>query len=240
MFDQTTGNLIYRKDVKRGFTQTFGYDDLNRLTTITPTYTTAVAGFPSAVTIFYAINGNIQSKSDVSGENYVYEKGRPNSVEFVLNSAVINPKNQVINYNAFDEPNNPFGGKPQPGQYSGKQYTNLTIENITDAAIRDGCIKKPNLFNKLGYGKRGYYEVYLVIDNVDGVQDYHWYRQDKGGYWSQKHGNGFVTNYDGSNHLIVNPAKANHFYGSYYNKNGNFSGNLFYNNGGIFLWVKRK
>ncbi len=40
-------------------------------------------------TFKFNIYYNIQSKSDVSGENYVYEKTRPNSEEFVLNSSVI-------------------------------------------------------------------------------------------------------------------------------------------------------
>jgi len=82
--------------------------------------------------------------------------------------------------------------------------------------------------------KRGYSEVYLVIDNTDGVQDYHWYRQDKGGFWSQKHGSGLVTNVDGSGHLISNPAAANHNYGTYSN------GTLNYNGGGVFLWKRKR
>ena len=56
-------------------------------------------------------------------------------------------------------------------------------------------LKKPNFFNKLGFEKKGYYEVYLVVD-AEGC-DYHWYRQDKGGYWSQKHGLLPVDNVDG-------------------------------------------
>jgi hypothetical protein len=136
---------------------------------------------------------------------------------------------------ALDDPNNPFGGKPQPGQYSGDMFDNLTLNDITSAAIRDGYVKKPTFFNKLGFGKRGYYGVYLVIDNVDGVQDYHWYRQDKGGFWSQKHGNGIVTNVDGSGHLIRNPVWANHNYGVYPGY-----GTLNYSNGGIFLWKRRR
>jgi RHS repeat-associated protein len=150
-----------------------------------------------------------------------------------------NDNGQIQNSNncysyALDDPNNPIGGKPQPGEYSGNTFTNLTLDDITNAAVRDGYIKKPNFFNKMGFGKRGYYEVYLVIDNVDGVQDYHWYRQDKGGLWSQKHGSGYVTNVDGSSHLISNPAIANHNYGVYPGY-----GTLNYSNGGIFLWKKR-
>ena len=57
---------------------------------------------------------------------------------------------------------------------------------------------------------------------------YHWYREDKGGYWSHKPGITPVTNIDASGRLISNPAKANHNYGL-----------VNYNNGGIKLWVRR-
>ena len=144
----------------------------------------------------------------------------------------IQNSNNCYSY-AIDDPDNPFGGKPQPGQYSDDIFDNLTLDDITNAAVRDGYVKKPTFFNKLGFGKRGYYEAYLVIDNADGVQDYHWYRQDKGGLWSQKHGNSYVTNVDGSGQLIRNPARANHNYGTYP------GGTLNYNGGGIFLWVRR-
>jgi len=141
---------------------------------------------------------------------------------------------------AIDDPYNNIGGKPQPGDYAGRGIDNLDINEIISASIADGSVKKPTFFNKLGFGKRGYYSAYLVMDNVDGVQDYHWYRQDKGGLWSQKHGADYVSNVDGSGQLIRNPAKANHFYGGpYYNTNGNFVGNLNYNSGGKFLWIKR-
>lgn len=63
-----------------------------------------------------------------------------------------------------------------------------------------------HFWNKLGFGKRGYYSAYLVID--EGV-DYHWYRQDKGGLWSHKPGITPVLNADASRHLITNPAGAN-------------------------------
>ena len=72
--------------------------------------------------------------------------------------------------------------------------------------------------------------VYLVIDEG---YDYHWYRQDKGGLWSQKHGWDNVDNIDGSKKIIRNPIKANHHYVF-----GNFTVN--YKDGGILLWVKGK
>ena len=105
----------------------------------------------------------------------------------------------------------------------------MSYELVLEKALSDGRIKKPTLLNRLGFGKRGYYSVYLVID--EGV-DYHWYRQDKGGKWSQKHGRSYVTNVDGKGRLISNPAWSNHNYStSTYNLN--------YNNGAILLWVKK-
>lgn len=120
----------------------------------------------------------------------------------------------------------------QPG-YSSGGYGSLTLESVTEAAISDGGIKKPNLINKLGFGKKGYYEVYLVIDN-DGIgrPDYHWYRRNKGGYWTHKRGQGQISITDASYQLIRNPAKANHHYEP--------SLGLNYNNGGILLWRKSR
>jgi len=143
---------------------------------------------------------------------------------------------------AIDDQYNDIEGKPQPGDYAGRRIECIPpdMNEIISASLADGYIKKLNFLNKLGFGKRGYYSVYLVMDNSDGIQDYHWYRQDKGGLWSQKHGSDFVTNLDGSGRLIRNPARANHFYGAYYYCNGSFAGNLNYNGNGIFLWVKRR
>jgi hypothetical protein len=144
-------------------------------------------------------------------------------------------KNNCYSYALDDFDNGNYWGL-QPGYSDGNMVwrDNMSLENVQNAAISDGRVKKLNFWNKLGFGKRGYYGVYLVVDNTDGIQDYHWYRQDKGGYWSQKHGIGKVTNVDGASHLIRNPAVANHNYGAYQN------GVLNYNGGGTFLWVKRR
>ncbi len=174
----------------------------------------------------YGLGGYYNSRAWEDNPTYEPEQWNDNA-DTQLN-------NNCYSY-ALDDPDNPFGGKPQPGQYSGEIFENLTLDDITAAAIRDGRIKQPAFWNKLGFGKQGYYEVYLVLDNTDGIQDYHWYRQDKGGLWSQKHGNGLVTNVDGAGRLIHNPARANHFYVNY----GGY-GTLNYNAGGTFLWVRRR
>ena len=122
------------------------------------------------------------------------------------------------------ENGNAWGLQPREKGGSSLPRTDITLGKVTYAAISDGRIRKPTLLNKLGFGKRGYYSVYLV--SADGV-DYHWYRQDKGGMWSHKPGITAVVNVDASNppRLITNPVSANHG---------------IYNNGGTLLWVKRR
>lgn len=140
----------------------------------------------------------------------------------------------IIDYNncysyALDDINNGNFHGLQPGEQGGKPirtYQDVNLKYVLEASLSDGRVKKPTLLNKLGFGRKGYYSVYLVIDEGN---DYHWYRQDKGGLWSQKHGRSYVTNVDGANHLIKNPAKANHNYGKRIN----------YKDGGILLWVRK-
>lgn len=60
-FDPTTSNLLNRKDVPRGKTEFFEYDDLNRLTN----YTNQL--------VSYDAKGNLLSKSDVGTFEYTNE-----------------------------------------------------------------------------------------------------------------------------------------------------------------------
>ena len=132
--------------------------------------------------------------------------------------------NNCYSYALDDIDNGNFGGL-QPGG-TPINPSNINLDYILQASISDGRIKKPNFWNKLGFGKKGYYSVYLVIDKG---RDYHWYRQDKGGKWSHKPGITPVTNLDASGRLIYNPVKANHNYKT-----------VNYNNGGILLWIKKQ
>jgi len=72
-FDPATGNLLSRRDNLRGLTEVFGYDNLDRLT--------SVSG-PAPVTMTYASNGNIQSKTPVG--SYTYGT-KPHAVTSVTN-----------------------------------------------------------------------------------------------------------------------------------------------------------
>jgi RHS repeat-associated protein len=164
----------------------------------------------------YGMGGYYNSRAWES--NPVYEPEAWND------NGEIQTTNNCYSYALDDRENGNYWGL-QPGDAGGQPITSLsdvTLEYVTNAAISDGRIKNPSFWNKLGFGKRGYYSAYLVID--EGV-DYHWYRQDKGGLWSHKPGITPVLNIDASSRLIRNPTFANH---------GN------YINGGRFLWIKRK
>ncbi len=132
--------------------------------------------------------------------------------------------NNCYSYVLDDIFNGNFHGL-QPGG-SSPIGENINLEYVMNAAIRDGRVKKPSFWNKLGFGKNGYYSVYLVIEK--GV-DYHWYRQDKGGLWSHKRGDFPVCNVDASNKLISNPVRANRNYGQHK-----------YYDGGIYLWIRKR
>ena len=104
------------------------------------------------------------------------------------------------------------------GKHPITSYSDINLDYVSQASIRDGRVKQPNLWNKLGFGKKGYYSVYLVIDQG---KDYHWYSQDKGGKWPHKPG---ITPVRNAGYFIATPF-AN--YGNY-------------NSGGRLLWIKRR
>lgn len=125
-------------------------------------------------------------------------------------------------YDAFceDELLGDFNGH-DPGYYKERKEpsyyyaTSYDIDKIISSAISDGNIKKPNFWNKLGFGKTGYYSVYLVVDNTQPKIDYHWYRQDKGLLWSSQHGGGGnISRKDGLGLPVLHPFLANHKYSS--------------------------
>ena len=62
-FDPVTGNLNWRKDSLEDLTESFTYDNLDRLETVTG---------PQNLTMDYAANGNILTKSDVGTNTFEY------------------------------------------------------------------------------------------------------------------------------------------------------------------------
>ncbi|MFT3740236.1 MAG: RHS repeat-associated core domain-containing protein [Breznakibacter sp.] len=91
-FDAATGNLLSRKDQKRNLTETFGYDQLNRLTNY---------GKYMAI---YDIKGNLAGKSDV-GTFYYANGNKPYAMSGAAPITNTIPlRSQTITYNSFEQP----------------------------------------------------------------------------------------------------------------------------------------
>jgi hypothetical protein len=83
------------------------------------------------------------------------------------------------------------------------------VPDLTEATFEQKC--------PVGTSK-----IALVIDPKN---DYHFYRQDRGGLWSHKPGGGSVTNRDAAGNLIYDPAIADRNYKS--NKKGSLDYSVF-------------
>lgn len=105
-FNAQTGNLNFRKDAIKNLTETFTYDNLNRLTA------SSVNGVQQLATSYDVINGasrgNIMSKTDAG--SYVYKTDKINAVAYVTNPAgaqtppaVISTALQQITYTPFQK-----------------------------------------------------------------------------------------------------------------------------------------
>ena len=104
--------------------------------------------------------------------------------------------------------------KPQPGRYTG-DYTQMkyTCKDTYTRMIRDNP-----LIYKVGENQKcrsGYYKGFLAMDPGE---DYHYYRQDRTGYWSHKPGNKEATDRDADGEKIINPRKSNRNFRKYYYK----------------------
>ena len=80
-------------------------------------------------------------------------------------------------------------GKLQPGNPSGKRYTSLTKSAIEKAVKADGPYlgsgrEITNSSKNATPGKNQYKVALVIAPN----SDYHWYVQNKNGYWSHKRG----------------------------------------------------
>lgn len=107
----------------------------------------------------------------------------------------------------------PRQGKPQPGYFSG--FPPLEKEDYNCLSFYQRLKKDiPSLYLTT-FGekcKKGFYKGFIAIDPKDEDQDYHFYRQDKSGYWSHKPGRQEAVNYDSNGKKIINPVKANRKY----------------------------
>ena len=96
-WDYSTGNLTSRNDAIKGKTETFAYDNLNRLTSAT------VTG-QSAMTVSFASNGNISTKTDAGTYSYGISKIHA-ATEVTNPSGVVPSLYQYVTYTPFFQPN---------------------------------------------------------------------------------------------------------------------------------------
>ena len=107
----------------------------------------------------------------------------------------------------------PEEGKLQPGDLSGARYSSLTKTAIVKAAKADGPVIKRTITDSTKAAKPGknQYKIALVIaPNTD----YHWYIQNRDGYWSHKRGLEEISNLDASGKKITDPQTCNRNYGN--------------------------
>jgi hypothetical protein len=108
---------------------------------------------------------------------------------------------------ACDDPNPFRRGQhdfPQPGNAAGLDSPDpftYTCALLRSRAIADGLIAVPAA-NSEKPAPDGFYKVALFV--APG-RDYHWYRQDPGGYWSHKLGGGPIRLEDASGRRIADP-----------------------------------
>lgn len=114
-----------------------------------------------------------------------------------------------------------------PGAARGIELgTSYGCDEVRDAAIADGLVflglsyPERNGSGGCGGGCRDCYHVVALAIRPPGLpnpnnpeepraSDYHWYRRDRGGYWSHKAGPMVPTNLDDSRRLITDPKTAN-------------------------------
>ena len=97
MFDAPTGNLSSRQNYLRGQTETFLYDNLDRLQTVTG---------PRNLSMTYYDNGNMKTKSDIDGSSsFVYGEGAgPHALtSLTCSSGLIPATEQHAVYNSSDK-----------------------------------------------------------------------------------------------------------------------------------------
>ena len=114
---------------------------------------------------------------------------------------------------ALDDKHGRRKGKAQPGYYANYPPIDLSEYNC-DAIFKRIWKDNPSIYPTLFTNKcnKGYYKAFFTLSPKNHT-DYHFYRQDKNGYWSHKPGRTNVTNKDADDKRILNPKNANRNYG---------------------------
>jgi len=114
------------------------------------------------------------------------------------NTASVRPHNNCYNY-ARNWRTDTFA---QPGRAHGAQTGTMMCANVTTAAMADGLKKRCDCLPISEWPRR------LMALVVAPNWDYHWYREQRGGFWGHKPGSTAARNVDNNNALVVNPETA--------------------------------
>ena len=123
---------------------------------------------------------------------------------------------------AINQPKNPYTSRAyvsyshcQPGNLGGNGICSKSDYSNKKVKARELIILARKDLKKLGYSlSKTTYKKYITEGDCWKVafcladDDYHWYRQNDDGTWSEKRGNDIVTNRDYSGEIIHNPKKC--------------------------------
>src|SRR5262249_1420411 len=157
-------------------------------------------------TAYLYSDANPASISDPSGFAFWWPTFPTSGVSFdpgYWNSQGIQPVNNCTNY-AYNRPCTKFYNPGNTFNLYNPDGT-LSCHKIISGALRDGLVwPNPHKY-KTGCAP-GWHKVCVYVSNTIG--DYHWYRQDDTGYWSDKPGNTPAVNcYPRTNVPITDPGR---------------------------------
>src|SRR5262249_58672742 len=90
----------------------------------------------------------------------------------------------------------------QPGRAHGADTNTMKCSNVTTAAMADGLKKRCTCLGINEWPRR------MMALVIAPNQDFHWYREQRGGFWGHKPGSTAARNWDNNNNLVVNPETA--------------------------------
>lgn len=114
------------------------------------------------------------------------------------NASNVMPHNNCYNY-ARNWRTDTFA---QPGRAHGAGTNVMQCNTVTTAAMADGLKKRCDCLPVSEWPRR------LMALVIAPNQDYHWYREQRGGFWGHKPGQTAARNVDNNNVLVVNPETA--------------------------------
>jgi hypothetical protein len=133
---------------------------------------------------------------DVRCESCAYEVSQFNPGFW--NASNVQPYNNCYNYSR----NWRTDTFAQPGRAHGAQAGTMSCGAVSAAAMADGLKPRCDCLPDSEYPRR------LMALVIWPDWDYHWYREQRGGFWGHKPGHWTARNYDNSGALVVDPETA--------------------------------